>query len=114
MGFLAYFAKSNGAKLGWVYDSLPTVLVDGTVHDDTERVWFSALGFSHGGPPGERMVRVRLSIAAVVLAMIASLLWQASRYAGRVAAGQCTACACDLRATPGRCPECGRAVAAIV
>jgi hypothetical protein len=36
----------------------------------------------------------------------------ARRRRGRIARGLCPACSYDVRATPGRCPECGEALPA--
>jgi hypothetical protein len=55
-----------------------------------------------------------LAINAWLLALAFSLLplarWRSQRDQPRV--GYCGACGYDLRATPGRCPECGTSVAA--
>ena len=50
-------------------------------------VWFAALAFA-------------------VLPVGRAFRWQMRR--GRVRVGRCAACGYDLRATPRRCPECGR------
>ena len=53
-----------------------------------------------------RMVLLPLWLAAAVLAVLpAARLYR--RIRPRYAAGRCQACGYDLRATPGRCPECG-------
>ena len=43
------------------------------------------------------------------LAPVAHWLWQNRQSRRWLAAGRCGACGYDLRATPGRCPECGAA-----
>lgn len=59
-----------------------------------------------GRPPGLGLIEVRVPWAmAVILPAAAALAaWRRRR---RFGAGQCRKCGYDLRASPGRCPECG-------
>jgi hypothetical protein len=50
------------------------------------------------------------AVAAVSLAAAPAARVLARRAGRGVADGHCVGCGYDLRATPGRCPECGRAV----
>jgi hypothetical protein len=76
--------------------------------------WEDAGGYS-GISASKLVVRLRtLSVPYWALAALAAaprlvLLARDSRRARRVRDGVCPSCGYDLRATPGRCPECGTA-----
>ena len=60
--------------------------------------------------PSEGLPMLRLPAWFVLLVPMTYLLaigWGRARKRRRRAAGLCPACGYDLRATPGRCPECG-------
>ena len=79
-------------------------------------VWGSTVYYaSRSGGPDHRLtdVSVRLPYWLVALLSIPVPCWLLTRHRvtlrreRRRAAGECEVCGYDLRATPGRCPECG-------
>jgi len=55
---------------------------------------------------------VPLWVLVIPLAFASGVLARRARRARRALRGQCVRCGYDLRATPGRCPECGASVTA--
>jgi hypothetical protein len=51
--------------------------------------------------------RVAVVLVGMGFAMLLLSFLEVSRREGRAAAGLCRTCGYDLRASPGRCPECG-------
>lgn len=89
-----------------------------------ENTWWGRQGFgwdnSAGLPPsppnfpnGEGRLAVTIPMWAVFLSLLilpAFKLGKLIRRRRRIAAGQCLRCGYDLRASPGKCPECGKVV----
>ena len=85
--------------------------------DDDERPTQMAAGFTfvNGGIVGDEMDWFRRrsasapvwAVAVVALATSSATLGPALVGRRRVRAGRCRRCGYDLRASPGRCPECG-------
>jgi len=86
--------------------------------DGQELGGFDVLGFSFGGTRGgDGSILWNLAVPYWMLTTVAIVVplarveaWRRDRRGRRRAANrQCSACGYDLRATPGRCPECGLA-----
>ena len=67
----------------------------------------SRLGFRWGAASSPFLALPYWSMFALAAALPAAHLLTRGRARGRARAGLCAACGYDLRATPGRCPECG-------
>ena len=71
-------------------------------------------GFGYGRHNGELWIKTPLWFPTLLTAILPALVvWRRTSHAGRRrgASRVCTACGYDLRATPDRCPECGKEVA---
>jgi hypothetical protein len=73
-----------------------------------------AVGFEYMALRAQKPTSYRMAVVPMwfpaASAAIVPVLWlrRRQRERRRVAAGCCSRCGYDLRATPGRCPECGR------
>jgi len=58
--------------------------------------------------PGHWVVGVALWFCLALAGVLPAIrIWRLTRRRQRLSAGLCPTCGYDLRATPGRCPECG-------
>ena len=98
------FRKSSESSWGGEDD----VLSQMANHGDS---YYSFLGFAYIGRWTSGRYRILVITYWAILATAALLpvhWWLARRRSrARKVRGQCPACEYDLRATPGRCPECG-------
>jgi hypothetical protein len=72
------------------------------------RAWFIPLGALFWYFTSTSLRLVLIPFAMVFLLVLWQVRWNANRRRSRV--GLCEGCGYDLRASPERCPECGRSV----
>jgi hypothetical protein len=117
----------SGGPMGWKYErdeASPSTLVNAKISGAVLSIgpgdrWTSGEygGFAWwrwGSPRGNSIAMIAAPVWSVLaVTLIAPVGWLLERaYRSRVRqrdlrAGRCVSCGYDLRATPGRCPECG-------
>ena len=106
------FPQGFPRKLGWHYARLANGPIRQSMPDRVSGVFGYGIVDTTTFVPGTRYSALVLPYWLITLTSAAPLLligwrqWR-NRAARRIAAGHCPACNYDLRATPGRCPECG-------
>jgi hypothetical protein len=58
----------------------------------------------------DRVIFISACAMTAILVGLSTLVRRGQRFRDRRNAGQCVSCGYDLRASPSRCPECGRPV----
>ena len=105
---LRKWAQSAALHQAWRHDA--KVLFGVPDASGRERNWPYLL--IYGGEPVSGFIAVVpywlvVALTGVLPAKAAATAVTSRRRRRRALAGQCVACGYDLRATPGRCPECG-------
>ena len=104
-----WYHKGGGGDLGFQVGHAPTSAPSAR---PWQANWFGFCYFNQEWESfGRREVALQLWFLVALLG-VAPAAWVASRRAGTHQSGRCVACGYDLRATPGRCPECGIAAGA--
>jgi hypothetical protein len=97
-----FVSRAGGA--GWMIDS------------DPQRTWYHRLGFdfryrrfvASTGAPGTDVIVMLPYWFVVLLSGVLPAIWLWKRWRRGATQGLCPGCGYDMRATPDRCPECGR------
>jgi hypothetical protein len=112
--FNVYWSVGAGSDPTWSYETWPRD-PDFTIWrfvGRTKGTWRSgfvyAEGFAVNGTPARQVYFPFYAVLLPLLVppLVGLLLWRRRRR--RRAIGRCPGCGYDLRATPDRCPECGR------
>jgi hypothetical protein len=112
-GMVEFFQRSQARSNSWLFgfDSLSTVRPDTRWKQLPNAFWPQIVSWRRlrsKKPAFQRMVTCPLWLFAAIFSLPTTLPWFNRWRNSSVAVGCCGQCGYDLRATPDRCPECGK------